>query len=160
MRLRAVDLVREARNAELLRLLRDDPRATVSELARRVGMSAPAVRERLQRLEEVGVIQGYRLTIDPAALGYPIAVLIRMRPLPGKVSKVAQLAESLPQVVECHRITGDDCFYIKAHIEALDQLDRLQERFAAYGQTTTSIIQSSPVPPRDLPLPGERPESR
>lgn len=160
MRLHGSELVREKRNVELLRLLRADPRMTVSALARRVGMSAPAVRERLQRLEEAGVIKGYHLEIDPAALGYPIAIVIRVRPMPGKLTKVAELAESLPQVVECHRITGEDCYFIRAYIEALDQLDRLQDRFAAYGQTTTSLIQSSPVPPRSLPLPGEGRESR
>lgn len=154
MRLQVSELVREKRNVELLRLLRKDPRITVSELARRVGMSAPAVRERPQRLKESGVIRGYRLDIDPAALGYPIAIVIRVRPMPGKVSKVAELAESLPQVVECHRITGEDCYFIKAYIEALDQLDRLVDRFAVHGQTITSLIQSSPVPPRGLPLPG------
>jgi Lrp/AsnC family leucine-responsive transcriptional regulator len=153
-------VVQEKRNVELLRLLRADARLTVSALARRVGMSAPAVRERLQRLEEAGVIKGYRVEIDPAALGYPIAIVIRVRPMPGKLSKVAELAESLPQVVECHRITGEDCFFIRAYIEALDQLDRLQDRFSAYGQTTTSLIQSSPVPSRSLPLPGERRETR
>jgi Lrp/AsnC family leucine-responsive transcriptional regulator len=158
MRLQGSELVREKRNAALLRLLRADPRTSVSALARRVGMSAPAVRERLQRLEEAGIITGYRVEIDPAALGYPIAIVIRVRPLPGKLSRVAELAESLPQVVECHRITGEDCFFIKAYIEALDQLDRLQDRFSACGQTTTSLIQSSPVPPRSLPLPGERRE--
>lgn len=133
---------------------------TVSALARQVGMSAPAIRERLQRLEEAGVIKGYRLEIDAAALGYPIPIVIRLRPMPGKLSKVAELAESLPQVVECHRITGEDCFFIKAYIEGLDRLDPLVDRFAAYGQTVTSLIQSSPVPPRSLPLPGERRESR
>jgi Lrp/AsnC family transcriptional regulator, leucine-responsive regulatory protein len=158
MRLQGFELVREKRNVELLRLLRKDPRVTVSALARRVGMSAPAVRERLQRLEEAGIIKGYHLEIDPAALGYPMAIVIRVRPNPGKLSKVAELAESLPQVVECHRITGEDCFFIRAYIEALDHLDRLQDRFSAYGQTTTSLIQSSPVPPRSLPLPGERRE--
>ncbi len=156
MRLQGSELVREKRNVELLRLLRADPRMTVSELARRVGMSAPAVRERLQRLEEAGVIKSYQLEIDPAALGYPVAIIMRVRPMPGKLTKVAELAESLPQVVECHRITGEDCYFIRAYIEGLDQLDRLQDRFAAYGQTTTSLIQSSPVPPRSLPLPGER----
>jgi Lrp/AsnC family leucine-responsive transcriptional regulator len=154
MRLRTADLVRDERNVALLRLLREDPRMTVSELARRVQMSAPAVRERIQRLEESGVVKGYRMDIDPAALGYPIAVFVRVRPMPGKLSRVAELAQSLPQVVECHRITGEDCFIIKAHIEALDRLDGLLDKFLVHGQTTTSLVQSSPVPPRGLPLPG------
>lgn len=160
MRLQGSELVREPRNVEILRGLRADPRMSVSALARQVGLSAPAVRERLARLEEAGVIRGYRLEIDPAALGYPIAIVIRVRPVPGKVARVAALAESLPQVVECHRVTGEDCFFIKAYIEAIDRLDELQGRFAAYGQTTTSLIQSSPVPPRSLPLPGVRREPR
>jgi Lrp/AsnC family transcriptional regulator, leucine-responsive regulatory protein len=160
LRLQGTELARDKRNAELLKRLRADPRSTVSALARHVGMSAPAVRERLQRLEEAGVIRGYRVDLDPAALGYPIAIVMRMRPMPGKLSKVVELAERLPQVVECCRITGEDCFLIRAYIEDLGLLDRLQERFAAYGQTTTSVIQSSPVPPRSLPLPGERDSGR
>ena len=145
----------DSRNVELLLLLRYDPQTSTSELARRVGMSAPAVRERIERLKEAGVIRGYRMEIDPAALGYPVAVFIRVRPMPGQLGKIAALAKRMPQVVECHRITGEDCFILKAHIEALDRLDALLDRFLAYGQTTTSLIQSSPVRPRSLPLPGE-----
>ena len=75
--------------------------------------------------------------------------------MPGQLSKIATLAKRLPQIVECHRITGEDCFIMRAHIEALDQLDALLDRFLVHGQTTTSLIQSSPVPQRSLPLPGE-----
>ena len=157
MRLQLAKALLDTRNVELLRLLRDDPQITTSEMARRIGMSAPAVRERLQRLKESGVIRGFRVEIDPAALGYPIAVFIRLRPMPGQLAKIAALAKRLPEIVECHRITGEDCFIMKAHIAALDRLDQLLDRFLAYGQTTTSLIQSSPVPPRSLPLPGDRP---
>ncbi|HUI18742.1 MAG TPA: Lrp/AsnC family transcriptional regulator [Alphaproteobacteria bacterium] len=149
------DLLADPRNVELLRHLRADPRISVSALARRVGMSAPAVRERIARLEEAGVILGYRLEIAPSALGYPIAIFVRVRPMPGKLAKIAELAADMPQVVECHRITGEDCFILKLHIAALDELDRVLDRFLAYGQTTTSLVQSSPVPPRNLLLPGE-----
>jgi len=155
LRLRASELLSDPRNLELLRLLGSDPRMSVSELARRVGMSAPAIRERMTRLEEAGVILGYRLELAPNALGYPIALFVRVRPTPGKLAKVAELAQAMPQVVECHRITGEDCFILKLHIRALDELDRVLDRFLAYGQTTTSLVQSSPVPPRNLPLPGE-----
>jgi len=148
-------LLRDPRNVELLRQLRDDPRLGVAELARRVGLSAPAVRERVLRLEEAGVVRGYRLELDPAALGYPISAYVRVRPAPGQLPKVAELARSLPQVVECHRVTGEDCFVLKIHLSALDDLDQLLDRFLVYGQTTTSIIQSSPVPLRSLPLPDE-----
>jgi Lrp/AsnC family leucine-responsive transcriptional regulator len=110
------------------------------------------VTERVRRLEEAGVIQGYRLEMNPAALGLPIGAFIRIRPNPGQLPRIAELARQIPEVVECHRITGDDCFILKVHIPAMDQLDRLLDRFLLYGSTTTSIIQSSPVPPRSLPL--------
>lgn len=155
MRLQLAKPLMDAKNLALLRLLRDDPKASVSELARQIGMSPPAVRERLERLKEAEILRGYRIEIDPAALGYPVAVFIRVRPMPGQLSKIAALAKRTPEVVECHRITGEDCFILKAHVEALDRLDALLDRFLAFGQTTTSLIQSSPVPPRNLPLPGE-----
>jgi Lrp/AsnC family leucine-responsive transcriptional regulator len=78
--------------------------------------------------------------------------------MPGQLQKIAKLAQSIPQVTECQRITGEDCFLIRVHLRSLDELDGLLDRFLAYGQTTTSIVQSSPVPRRSLPLPGiERP---
>jgi Lrp/AsnC family transcriptional regulator, leucine-responsive regulatory protein len=147
----------DEKNRALLRLLRGDPRMPLSVLARRVGLSAPSVRERLQRLEEAGVIRGYRLEIDPAALGYPILAIVRVRPAPGGLARVTELARRMPEIVECHRVTGEDCFVLKLHIRAIAELDRVLDRFLAHGQTTTSIVQSTPVPPRDLPLPGEEP---
>jgi Lrp/AsnC family transcriptional regulator, leucine-responsive regulatory protein len=150
------DLLLDARNVQILALLAGNPRMSVSELARSVGMSAPATRERIQRMEEAGVIRGYRLEIDPAALGYPITAIIRVRPMPGKLPKIAELAVAMPQVVECHRITGEDCFILKVGLDSLDNLDVILDQFLVYGQTTTSIVQSTPVAPRHLPLPGRR----
>jgi Lrp/AsnC family transcriptional regulator, leucine-responsive regulatory protein len=140
-------------NWRILGELQRDPRLTMSELGRRVGMSSPAVTERVRRLEEAGVIRGYCLDLDPAALGLPVAVYIRVRPNPGQLPKIADLARQIPEVVECHRVTGEDCFILKAHIPAIDQLDRLLDAFLMYGSTTTSLIQSSPVPLRPPPLP-------
>lgn len=108
MGLQMSELLRDGRNVELLRLLRDDPRMSVSAMARRIGMSAPAIRERIQRLEEAGIIRGYRLEIAARVLGYPIAAFVRLRPMPGQLAKIAELAQSLPQVVEYDRITGED----------------------------------------------------
>ncbi len=147
-------LLLDNRNRKLLAALLKNPRASVTALARRVGLSAPATRERLLRLEEAGVIRGWRVELDAGALGYPIAVLIRVRPMPGQLPKITKLAQSIPQVTECHRITGEDCFLIRAHLRALDALEGLLDMFRAFGQTTTSIVQSSPVPPRALPLTG------
>src|SRR6202161_2098084 len=155
MELHCSDLLLDQRNVELLRLLQADPRMNLSALARRVGMSAPAVRERIARLEEAGVIRGYRLQIDPRALGFPIIAMVRIRPMPGKLPKIVELAQATAQISECHRITGEDCFIIKLHLRNLDELDPIVDRFLAFGHTTTSLLQSSPVPPRPLPLPGE-----
>jgi Lrp/AsnC family leucine-responsive transcriptional regulator len=149
------EMLRDARNLALLRLMCDNPRITLSELARQIEMSAPAVRERVLKLEEAGVIRGYRMELDPTALGFPVAAFVRVRPMPGQLAKIAALAKRLPQVAECHRVTGEDCFIMKVHFERLDVLDQLLDQFLAYGQTTTSIVQSTPVPPRSLPLPKE-----
>jgi Lrp/AsnC family leucine-responsive transcriptional regulator len=140
-------------NIQLLKELQQDPRLTMSELGRRVGMSSPAVTERVRRMEEAGIILGYRLDLNPAALGLSITIYIRIRPSPGQLPKVAELARQIPEVVECHRITGEDCFILKVCIPAMDQLDRILDAFLIYGSTTTSIIQSSPIPLRVPPLP-------
>ena len=146
-------LLLDSRNQKLLAALLKNPRASITDLARKVGLSAPATRERMLRLEEAGVITGWRVELDPKALGFPITVLVRVRPVPGQLPKIAKLAQSLPQVTECHRITGEDCFLMRVHLRALDELDGLLDKFLAYGQTTTSIVPSSPVALRSLPLP-------
>src|SRR6266702_5855068 len=142
-------------NIRVLEELQHDPRLTMSELGRRVGMSSPAVTERVRRLEETGVIRGYRLELDPVALGLPIAAYVRIRPNAGQLPRIAELAQQIPEVVECHRVTGEDCFILKVYIPAIDQLDRLLDSFLLYGTTSTSIIQSSPVPLRLPPLPDD-----
>ena len=151
---RSKGAVSDPTNLELLRALQAEPRLPVSELARRVGMSAPAVRERLQRLEETGVIAGYRLELDPKALGLPVMAIVRLRPMPGQLQRVVELVRDTPNVSECHRVTGEDCFIMKLHLASIADLDQALDRFLVHAATTTSIVQSSPVPPRPLPLPG------
>jgi Lrp/AsnC family leucine-responsive transcriptional regulator len=146
----------DATNLRLLDELTADPRASAAELARRVNMSAPAVRERVARLEEAGVIRGYRLDIDPAAIGLPVSAWVRVRPGPGQLPKIAELAARTPQVSECHRISGEDCFLLKVHVPAIDALEEVLDAFLLYGQTVSSFIVSTPVPPRAprRPAPG------
>ena len=141
-------------NVRLLGELNANPRITMSALGRRVGMSAPAVTERVQRLERAGVILGYRLEVDPAALGLPVTAFVRIRPAPGQLPKIAELARQLDQVSECYRITGEDCFLVKVHAATVPQLEELLDQFLSYGQTVSSIVVSTPVPPRPLTLPG------
>jgi Lrp/AsnC family leucine-responsive transcriptional regulator len=97
-------------------------------------------------------LAGFRLELNPNELGYHVMEFVRIRPLPGHLTKVAELAQSIPEIAECHRITGEDCFILKVYLKEISNLDRVLDRFLAHGQTTTSIVQSSPVPPRSLPL--------
>jgi Lrp/AsnC family leucine-responsive transcriptional regulator len=142
----------DSANAKLLEELQRDARTSLAELGRRVGLSAPAVAERLQRLEAAGVIKGYHAEVDPRALGYALSAVLRIRPAPRQLPKVAQLARDTPGVVECHRVTGEDCFYMKLNVRSIEELEEVIDRFLIYGTTTTSIVQSSPVPRRPLPL--------
>lgn len=143
----------DAVNARLLTELHANPRLSMSELARRVGMSPPAVTERVQRLERAGVITGYRMEVAPEALGMTVTALVRIRPGPGQLPRVAEAARRTPQVVECQRITGEDCFVLKVHAPSMAALEEVIDRFLIHGQTTTSIVVSTPVPPRPLPIP-------
>ncbi len=136
----------------MLKELQADARLSLAELGRRVGLSAPAVAERIERLEQHGVIRGYRADIDPAAVGFPLSAVIRVRPAPRELRKAAEVTQRLAEVVECHRITGEDCFLVTAHVRSVIHLEEVIDQIAAYGQTTTSIIQSSPVPARGIAL--------
>jgi Lrp/AsnC family leucine-responsive transcriptional regulator len=149
------DLLTDHKNLALLRLLEKNPRAPISQLARRIGMSNPAVKERILRLEETGILAGYRLELNPQQLGYHVTAFVRVRPLPGHLNKIAELARTIPEVTECHRVTGEDCFILKVFLKEISNLDRVLDKFLAHGQTTTSIVQSTPVPPRGVPLPAE-----
>jgi Lrp/AsnC family leucine-responsive transcriptional regulator len=139
-------------NRRLLAELQRDARLSFAELGRRVGLSSPAVAERLGRLEEAGVITGYRAEVDPRAVGFTLGVVMRIRPAPRELRKVAELAQRTPEVVECHRITGEDCYFMKAYVRDVEHLEEVIDRFAVYGQTTSSIMQTSPVPSRSVPL--------
>ena len=136
----------------ILTELTADPRLRTAELARRLDVSAPTVRERVGRLEAAGVIRGYRLDIDPAALGLPVAAWVRLRPGPGQLKKIAELADRTPEVVECHRISGEDCFLMRVQVSSIAALEDILDGFLLHGQTTSSFIVSTPVPPRPLPL--------
>ena len=154
-RLRYRDQDIDAIDARLLRRLETDGRTSVADLARQLGMAAPSVAERLKRLEEAGVITRFTVEVDPAALGYGLAAYIRIRPTAGQTGAVAKLLVELPEIVECDRITGDDCFIARAHVRSVEALERLIDRIVPLAQTNTSIIQSSPVRRRLPPLNGE-----
>ena len=107
--------------------------------------------ERVKRLEQAGVITGYRAEVDPRALGYQLTAIVRVKPAVRQLAKIAELAAEIPQIEECLRITGEDCFYIKLHLGAIEELPEVLDRFLLYGETTTSIVNATPVPRRDPP---------
>jgi Lrp/AsnC family transcriptional regulator, leucine-responsive regulatory protein len=142
----------DATNLRLLAELQEDARLSLAELGRRVGLSSPAVADRLARLEEDGVIRGYHAEIDPRAVGYALSVVIRIRPAPRELRKVADVARETPEIVRCDRVTGEDCYVMRAHVRDVEHLEEVIDRFAIYGQTTSSILQSAPVAGRGIAL--------
>lgn len=142
----------DAVNQAILEELQRDARLSMAELGRRVNLSPPAVAERVRQLEREGVIRGYHAELDPNKLGYAVAAVVRVAPATRQLDKIRQIARDTPEVVECHRITGEDCFFLKLHLRSIDELEPVLDRFTPFGRTTTSIIHSSPVDRRPLPL--------
>jgi len=136
----------------LLQFLAADARISVAALARKLRLSPPSVAERMKRLEDANVIQGYAARINPRALGLALAAWLRIRPIPGQLQKVADLLRELPAIVECDRVTGEDCFIARAHVRSIEELEKLIDRIIPYAMTNTSIIQSSPVAQRLPPI--------
>jgi Lrp/AsnC family leucine-responsive transcriptional regulator len=143
----------DATNLAILRELIDDPRLAMSELGRRVRMSAPAIAERVQRMQEAGVIRGARLDLDQAALGLGITAFVRVRPMPGQLQAISDLARKTPEIVECHRVTGEDCFIMKVLVGRVELLEAVLDEILRFGNTTSSVVQSTPVALRAPPLP-------
>jgi Lrp/AsnC family leucine-responsive transcriptional regulator len=136
----------------LIALLADNARLPTAELARSVGLSAPSVAERLRRLEEDGVVRAYTVELDPKALGYTLTAIVRVRPLPGQLHTVERLLVDSPEVVECDKVTGEDCFVARYLLRSIEELDPILERIAQRAQTSTSIVKASPVKRRLPPV--------
>ena len=142
----------DAIDAAILRELCADARIAHAELARRVGLSAPSVADRVRRLEDTGVITGYSAKIDPVRLGYGLTVLIRARPLPGEMDRMVKAIRKTPQIVSCDRVSGDDCFVARAHVHDVTEMEAVIDRLVPFGATNSSIVQSAPVPQRLIEL--------
>jgi Lrp/AsnC family transcriptional regulator, leucine-responsive regulatory protein len=135
----------------IIQELHADARLRTAELARRVGLSPPAVAERLRRLEDSGALR-YRAEVDPRALGYTISAIVRVSPSTRDLQVIPQIARGLPEVTECYRITGEDCYVMRVHLRSIEDLEPILDHFTPHGRTTTSIVHSAPVPPRPLPV--------
>ncbi|MFN0085211.1 MAG: Lrp/AsnC family transcriptional regulator [Blastocatellia bacterium] len=137
----------------ILRELQESARISFAELGRRVGLSIPAVTERVRKMEDAGIIAGYHADVNPEKVGYPIAAFIRMS-IGGNVSaRIIALIREMNEVEECHRGTGGDSFIMKVRVASVAHLEHLIEQLLPFGTTTTSIVLSSPVTKRFLERP-------
>jgi Lrp/AsnC family leucine-responsive transcriptional regulator len=143
----------DAKGWAILRELQLDARLSFSELGRRVGLSTPAVAERVRNLQSAGVITGYRADVDPKKLGLPILAIVRLNVVGDVLPRVTALVRGLPEVIECHRGTGGDSFTIKAAVATVAHLEALIDRLTPFGTTSTSIVLSSPVERRLIEKP-------
>lgn len=141
----------------LLEALQEDARLSFAELGRRVGLSLPAVAERVRRLEEAGLITGYHGQVNPAKLGLPITAFIRQNVAPERYPTFIALISDLPEVIECHHLSGGDSFILKVITASIPHLEALIAQLRVHGQTTTSIVLSSPVTRRTIERPAEFP---
>jgi Lrp/AsnC family leucine-responsive transcriptional regulator len=134
----------------LLHELQDNARLSFSELGRRVGLTPPAVADRVRRMEEAGIIRGYRLDVDTARVGLPLTAVIRVTHRGVNCLELGRIVSEYPEVLECHRITGAESYSMKVALRSVEHLQELIDRLMPYGETVTSIVLSSPVTHRSI----------
>jgi Lrp/AsnC family transcriptional regulator, leucine-responsive regulatory protein len=142
----------DAIDARIVQALLDNARVSLKDLASQVDLSSPSVAERLRRLQEQGVIRAFTIDIDPRALGYPLQAIVRIRPLPGKLHLVQAQLDGIPEIGECDKVTGEDCFFARLYVRSIEQLDAILDRIADKAETNTAIIKSQPIARRLPPL--------
>lgn len=139
-------------DARLLSMLEQNARISVAEMARNINMSSPSVNERLKRLEESGLIEGYRTELNAPSLGYPMMAIVRMRNHTGKLQALEQLILTIPEIIECDKITGEDCFFARICFKDMEHLDGILETLSELSDTNTSIVKTTPVKRRNAPV--------
>ena len=142
----------DAIGRHILRELSHDGRVSFRELGERVGLSAPAVTDRVRRLEREGVISGYQAVIDPCAFGFPMLVVVRVHSAGPRAAGIDELARNMPEVVECHRVTGSESHVMRVRVRDVDHLNDVVEQFWEFGDTITNLVTTTPVPARPVPM--------
>ena len=148
----ALDLELDKISWKILTELQKDARLTYAELGRRVGLTTPAVIERVRKLEDAKIITGYRIEIDTAKVGLPILAFVRMSITGIDYSHIIEVAEQSSEILECHRGTGGDSFIMKVAVRSVEHLQEMIDRLVPYGITTTTIVLSSPVKRRVIEI--------
>jgi Lrp/AsnC family leucine-responsive transcriptional regulator len=145
----------------ILEALQENARITFSELGRRVSLTPPAVAERVRRMEDSGVISGYRVELDHARVGLPILAFVRLRAAGDiKCLELGEHTKDIPEILECHRVTGEDSYIVKAAVRSVEHLERLVDDLMPYAETVTSLVFSSPVTGRAIRPPEDAPSRR
>lgn len=137
---------------KILAVLQKYARTSYTELGRQIGLTTPAVIERVRKLEDAGVITGYRVDIDTAKVGLPITAFVRMSITGVDYSHIIEVAQESNEVLECHRGTGGDSFIMKIAVSSVEHLQEVIDRLVPYGITTTTIVLSSPVKKRVIEI--------
>ncbi|MCL6443116.1 MAG: Lrp/AsnC family transcriptional regulator [Alicyclobacillus sp.] len=133
---------------QILGYLQQNARLSYRELAQKVNLSAPAVAERVRKLEDAGIITGYRAIVDVKKIGFPILAIVRMTSGGEKYERLIAGITEIPEVIECHRVTGSECFVLKVLARSMQHLENVINRLIEYGQVVTSIVLSSPLQER------------
>lgn len=133
----------------ILASLEADARRPFADLARELEVSQPTIADRVRRLEERGIVQGTQLRVDPARLGFPIHAFVRLRAAPAQKRGLVEAARGIPQVMEMHAVTGEDCVVARVVARSVEELGVILERLNAFGQSSTSIVLETPIPLRN-----------
>ena len=137
-------------DAAILKALQTNGRQSIADLARHITMSHSAAAERVRRLEDAGVISGYGAHVDPERLGFTIMAYLRLRYPSSVYEPLHILLAGLPEVIEAHHVTGDDCFIMKVVATSMKHLEQISGKVGTLGNVTTSVVYSSPLPARPL----------
>jgi Lrp/AsnC family transcriptional regulator, leucine-responsive regulatory protein len=148
-----LDKLLDRTGRHILRALQTNARTSYSELGRRVGLTASGVTERVQKMEDSGIITGYHAQVDAGKIGLPVMAFIRVTTAAERYPRFIALAESLSEVLECHHVTGSESFVLRVAVSSVAHLENLIAQLSPYGQTATSIVLSSPISRRILNMP-------
>jgi Lrp/AsnC family leucine-responsive transcriptional regulator len=135
----------DKRDRLIIKALQQDARQSLSALGKRIGLSQPAVSERVKKLEDAGVICGYSARIDLRAIGLRLQAIVRVRTTHEHIQRYVALFESMPEVLDVVRVTGDDCFVVRCAFSEPEDLERVVDTLAAHGSITTALVLSHPV---------------
>jgi len=147
-------------DAVIIERLLQNARITMTDLSVAVGLSAPATTERVHRLEACGLLRGFTIDLDVAALGYTLEAIVRLKPVPGQLHRVEQMILAQPRFVACDKVTGEDCYVARLALRSIAELDLILAKFHSYAATTTSFVHSAPIRRRLPPLLPETPAGR